>query len=457
MSISDYILRIPGIKRALSILGIDKAIFFSILGILWSSIAGILSIFFIVNYLTISEQGYWYTFISLGALATFAELGFTTIITQFISHEYAHLEEKNGKLEGKKDKLDRTISLVKFSFKFYLIITILAFIILSIFGVIFLKSTTSNYQLLLTWVLYSLTGALLLLVSLFGAVLKGFNKVEMVQKIIAFAGFLNSISIWLALFAGLGLWSLAIGGLVNIIFSMLLFISSSRRLFAQIIHEKVNGQYNWFKETLPLQWRYAISWASGYFIFQFIVPVALYYAGAATAGKLGLSLVIVRAVQSMASTWGMTKVPQLNIHVAKKERHNLEGLFKNIQRQSLFVYILGSVGIILIMIFIFPIINWNNRILPLADNFILFIAEGVNLIIFNWAFYLRSHKQEPYVSISFLSAVLTALGVWSSYYLFSSTFIALCSFLVAQLIILIPARRILLRKRKEYENGEIGY
>lgn len=457
MKISDNLLKIPGLNRIISLLGIDKAIFYTVVGVVWSSLAGILSIFFIVNYLTLAEQGYWYTFMSLGALATFAELGFTTIIIQFISHEYAHLEEKNGKLEGDEDHLDRTVSLVKFSFKFYLIITFIAFLILSIIGVIFLKSFTNDYQLLLAWVLYSFTGAFLLLVSLFGAVLKGFNKVEKVQKIITLAGFVNTISIWIALFAGLNLWSLALGGLVNIAFSMLLYISSSRSLFAQIIHKKVIGHYNWLKETLPLQWRYAISWASGYFIFQFIVPIAIFYAGASIAGQLGMSLVMVRSVQSMAGSWGMTKVPQLNIFVAQKKRQSLDGLFKTLQWQSLLVYTLGSLALLLLMVFLFPIIGWDVRILPIGENVVLFIAEGVNLIIFNWASFLRSHKQEPYVRISFLSAVLTAFGVWASYYFFSSTFIALCSFLAAQLIILIPARRILKIKRKEYENGKIGY
>jgi uncharacterized membrane protein len=88
---------------------------------------------------------------------------------------------------------------------------------------------------------------------------------------------------------------------------------------------------------------------------------------------------------------------------------------------------------------------------------ILLLAEGVNLIIFNWAYYLRSHKQEPFMRISVLSAILTAVGVWVSFYLFSSTFYALCGYLAAQLIILLPARRILIIKRKEYEDGKIGY
>lgn len=456
-AIDDRLKNIPGINKIISILGIDKAIFYTVLGVGWSSIAGIIGIYFIINYLSIDEQGYWYTFLSLGALTVFAELGFTLIISQYISHEYAHLTEINGQLTGDEYRLDRVISLVKFSIKFYLLISLIAFIILSIVGVIFLMNSTNNFQILLSWVLYSFTGAFMLFVSLFGSILKGFDKVEHSQKIITLTAFVSSIAIWAALYANLGLWSLTIGGIINIILSLILFFSSSRKLWIQILQTKIIGKYNWLNETLPLQWRYAISWASGYLIFQFIVPVAFYYAGASTAGKLGLVLVMARAVQNAAISWGRTKIPHFNILVAQKKRENLNDLFNTVQKQSLFMYIFISILLIFIVIFIFPLINWNTRILPVDQIIILLLAEGVNLVIFNWAFYLRSHKQEPYMKISVLSAILTALLVWLSFYLFSSTLYALCSYLVAQLIILIPARRILIIKRKDYENGEIGY
>ena len=364
MSFTDYLKKIPVINRLVSVLGVDKAIFYTVLGMSWSSIAGVVGIFFIIKYLTIVEQGYWYTFLSLGALTVFAELGFTTVITQFISHEFAHLKETNGRLYGEADRLDRTISLVKFSIKFYLLITIIAFVILSIIGVVFFMHSTNNFQLLMAWVLYSFTGAFLLLVSLFSSILRGFNKVVRAQKIGTIAIFANYIAMWVALYAGLNLWALAIGGFVNIILSLSLFFSSSRRLSSQIFHSKVTGKYNWLKETLPLQWRYAISWTSGYFIFQFMVPVAMFYAGAAAAGKLGLALVMVRAVQSMASSWGITKVPHFNMLVAQKRRTDLDNLFNSIQWQSLFMYMIASITFILIVFFIFPLINWNTRILP---------------------------------------------------------------------------------------------
>jgi len=451
MKSSKILEKNPLLKRILTIMGIDKAVFYTILGVIWSSIAGVLGIFFIVNYLSLEQQGYWYTFISLGALATFAELGFTTIITQFISHEYAHLSEKDGKLSGDDSRIDRAISLVKFSVKFYLIITTVAFVLLSVVGAIYLMYTNINsLTLLLAWIAYSFTGAFLLLVSLLGAVLKGFDQVSKVQKIITFVSVVSNISIWGALMLGLNLWALAIGGIVNMIFSIVLFLFSSKSLWGQIYYTKINGSYNWLRETLPLQWRYAISWASGYFIFQFIVPVTTLYAGASVSGKLGLSLVIARAVQYLANSWGMTKVPQFNMLVERKERSNLDILLKTIQQQSLIAFIVGSIGVILLLIYIFPLINWSDRVLPTSEIIIILIAEGANLIVFNWAYYLRSHKEEPYMRISAISAIVTGLAVWATMYLFSSTLIALSAYCVIVLVMLIPAWRIFVKKRSEY-------
>jgi O-antigen/teichoic acid export membrane protein len=450
MKFSELLKNIPGVSRLISALGIDKAIFYNIISVLWSSVAGIIAIYFIVSYLTLAQQGYWYTFISLGALATFAELGFTTIITQFISHEYAHLKEENGKLTGDPTFVERAISLVRFSLKFYLVVTTAAFIFLSIVGILFLMSSTNDLYLFMAWVAYSFTGAFLLLVSLFGAVLKGFNKVDVVQKNITIAAFVSNVATWIALYAGYNIWALAVGGIVNIILSLFLFIHSFRPLWDQIFHTKIEGSYNWLKETLPLQWRYAISWGSGYFIFQFIVPVTMFYAGPDIAGKLGLSLVIARAVQNIANSWGMTKVPQFNIYVAQKKRYNLDKLLENIQKQSLLVFVAGSLVVVVILIYAFPILNWDTRILPIYEIVIILIAEGANLVVFNWAYYLRSHKKEPYVRISAVSAVLIGVGVWLGMYLTHSTLVVLSIYCIIALVMLIPAWRIFKNESKRY-------
>ncbi|MEI8705615.1 hypothetical protein [Pseudoalteromonas sp. B62] len=60
------------------------------------ALKGPLVIMAVLFSLNVREQGIWYTFISLSALSGIVELGFTSIITQFVSHEYAYLKKKMG-------------------------------------------------------------------------------------------------------------------------------------------------------------------------------------------------------------------------------------------------------------------------------------------------------------------------------------------------------------------------
>ena len=70
-------------------------------------------------------QGYWYTFGSIGMLTTFADLGFTTIITQLSAHEYAYLRLENFRLKGDKDRIERLGSLFIFMLRWRRLLSML--------------------------------------------------------------------------------------------------------------------------------------------------------------------------------------------------------------------------------------------------------------------------------------------------------------------------------------------
>lgn len=134
----------------------------------------------------------------------------------------------------------------------------------------------------------------------------------------------------------------------------------------------------------------------------------------------------------------------------RKKRYNLDKLLESIQKQSLLVFVAGSLAVVAILIYVFPILNWSSRILPIYEIIIILVAEGANLIVFNWAYYLRSHKKEPYVKISAISAVLMGLGVWLGMYLTKSTVVVLSIYCIIALVMLIPARIIFKNESKRY-------
>jgi len=227
-------------------LEIDNALLWVLINKFWSVAKGPISLFFIISYLSPEDQGLWYTFLSLGALTVFAEMGFTSIITQFVSHEYTHLNEINGFLKGNTQSRDKLVSLVV--------------------GKYFLTDASSEVFLL--WMVFSVAGGIQLLVSLLQSIVEGFDKVALVQKNIFVGSLVLPIVNWTLLYFNFGLSTLVVSNIVSIVLMLSLFYFRTKKLFFQITRHTIVTKYKWFNEIVKLQWKYAVSWMAGYFIFN---------------------------------------------------------------------------------------------------------------------------------------------------------------------------------------------
>src|ERR1700729_2168268 len=74
-----------------TVLGLDRAVGFTVLARFWGSAAGLVTVLLIARFLSPAEQGYYYTFGSLVAMQMVFELGFSFVILQLASHERARL------------------------------------------------------------------------------------------------------------------------------------------------------------------------------------------------------------------------------------------------------------------------------------------------------------------------------------------------------------------------------
>ena len=129
----------------MTILGIDKAIFYTLITRGWNIFSGLLTIAFITKYLTPELQGYYYTFNSLIALQIFAELGLSYAIIQIASHEKAKLRwNADGTLSGDPEIKGRLQSLLKFTLVWYSLAALILISFLLPAGIYFL---TRSYNI----------------------------------------------------------------------------------------------------------------------------------------------------------------------------------------------------------------------------------------------------------------------------------------------------------------------
>lgn len=372
-------------------------------------ISGPLMLLFIPLYLTQQEQGYWYTFISLAALSVFADLGFSTIILQFAAHEFAFLRFNNkGEIEGNDVHLRKLADFFRFSIKWLSGIVCIIFPLIVIYGFYFIN-TKNNDDIIwkIPWIIYSCSSAIVFIYSSLLYFFEGCNSVAKVEYIRFKILVLTSGITILGLFFEIKLYALAVSLLASFLYGLYLLYKNFKIPMKQLwIISKIQ-YYSWKKEFFNLIWRYALSWCSGYFIFQIFVPLAFSYYDSVFAGKVGLSMSIWTAIMSISNIFLVARTPQINILISKRKWEQLDKELKNIFIKMISVYILGMISFFVLNKFLCNVFFVFQRLLDVYSMLILSVCWLLQLIINFMATYLRAHKKEPLMNVSIFGAIYT--------------------------------------------------
>lgn len=399
-------------------LGVDRAISYTFLARIIQAFSGVLIIFLISFFLNKEEQGFYYTFSSVLAIQIFFELGLGGIITQFVAHEKAKIFlGKDNTLEGNTSAISRLGSLLHFCIKWYLVFAILLFTALIISGFLFFTKF-SDQNLVLDWkkpwVIVAFFTSLNLLISPVMAFLQGLGKVKEMSKILLFQQITISLFSWIGLVLGAKLYVLAINSGISVLsLIVLVAITPFPKLLKNIYKVKIVDRIRYKEEIFPYQWKIALSWMSGYFIFQLFNPVIFAFEGAAVAGQMGMTLAALNAILNLILSWTSTKIPMWSSLIAKSDYCNLDKSFFSTLRQSSIISIL-LLGCFIVFLnglnfFEVPIIH---RFLPLGMIVLLSTTIISSNIVNSYATYLRCHKKEPFLILSIIVGLFCALSLF---------------------------------------------
>lgn len=402
-------------------LGVDKAIFYTLLSRGLSISTALFTVFFIAKNLSPEEQGFYYTFGSIVALQVFFELGLTGIITQFVAHEASHLRlNSEFKMEGEEIYRSRLSSLLKFCAKWYLVIAILVFVALGIFGSIFFSCYSTEHkdiEWFLPWILLAIGTAFNLLLSPITAFLEGLGKVKEVAQLRFVQQIVHPIVIWGGLSVGGKLFVSGADAFIRVlVVAVIVAKSPFFRILRNIWNDCGSEKVLYMKEIFPYQWRIALSWVSGYFIFQLFNPVLFATEGAKVAGQMGMTLAALNGLQALTQSWINTKVPRLSGFIAQKDYKNLDLLFGKTMKQMLLIGTLAIMCFVSVIYFFqshdinFLGMRIGDRFLPIIPLCLMAWSSWTMVPISPWATYLRCHKKEPLLLNSVVMGILCCLS-----------------------------------------------
>lgn len=384
----------------------------------WRIISGPAILLLIPLYLSMEEQGCWYTFTSLAALSVFADLGFGAIVLQFVAHEFTRLRfMESGFIGGSEEQVRRLASFFRFAVRWGVRAVMVAFPLISVGGYFFLfrQLHDSALEWQWGWLLYSCTSGIIFFNNILLTFFEGCNSVAKLQGIRFRMAIASSATMIGCLVLDAGLYALIASGLVSAVSGAFFLYKYFRKSMVQLWKASRSHRYNWWPEFSSLMWRYALSWCSGYFGLWAYTPIAFYFWGPEAAGKVGLSMAMWTAGLGIASCWLTAVVPRMNMLIEEKSWEQLDSLFRKSFWRTLATMAAGGVGFLAVYTATRDLIPIWDRILSPAGMAILFFCWLGQLVINDWATYLRAHKKEP----------LVVYSISSSIYKFSATLICI--------------------------------
>ena len=403
----------PGLLSRLRLLA-EPALFVAIAGRVWQSLAGLLTLFFIVSYFTPEIQGYHQTFVSLVALQLFVELGIIVAIISSVSHEWAGLGMGDDRaIVGDDEKKGRLAALTRFVAWWFLGAALLLLIGCGAVGAIILSRQGAVEIWLAPWVATIAIASAFLWCQGMIAVIEGCHQILAVAIYRLLQAVVGSLALWVAVSNGAGLWSLAVMTGVNLVCVVVFLTGYYRHFLLSLLRDRTPTTFNWWTDIWPMQWPLALQGVTGYFMLSLFVPVVYVYHGVVEAGRMGISIQVVTAILAVATTWLTVKAPRLGTMYALRESRRFESTWAATSVVSLVVAAAGALTVLAILL-------WADAAdIPAARRFLDPLPFALML---GWGFllhavqcaaaYWRAQRREAVGGWGVLPGLVTGLFVW---------------------------------------------
>jgi O-antigen/teichoic acid export membrane protein len=433
---------------------IERATLYAMANRLWGSASGLLTAVVVAAFFTPELQGYYFTFLSLLTLQTFVELGFGELLQQFVSHEWA--KTTSTRPDERQRSLLRLAGLFRFSLRWYAGLALLLGAGLGIAGSAYFRTFSRGADggaiswEAAWWVAVAATALSLPLVPWF-SLLEGANRVERVHGVRLGQGLASRVAGLLAIVFGFGLFTIAVTRIVSFLVGLSGLagegLGIARRLWA---HPLDGDAVSYRRELWPLQWKFALSWLSGYLLYSLFTPVLFAFHGPELAGRMGMTAAAASAVSSAAFAVMATKVPRLAILAAERDYSAMDALFRRASVSSLLVSAAGA-SLFLSSLALARSFDLEiaERFLPPLETFLFLAALVLQQVRYAMGSYLRAHKADPFVALS----VVEGIAAVPLLALFGRAFGALgmiLGFLALTTLTLFPAVRIFTRCRRAW-------
>lgn len=354
--------------------------------------------------LSAAELGFFFAFLSFGALVQLADFGLS----------YAALQTA-GQFAG-SGRLGDLPALAKRVAMWNLIATAVATLAVAALGAATFSTNAAAAARMDVawrgpWVAYLVAVFVNQLTMPRLSLREGSGRIVAVWTVRLVQEWIAGLACLIAVYRGAGLWSLAV------------FVGA-RALVAALwlarpdptVHAAGVAAYpltRWMSDVWPFQWKIGLSGLSGYLIFRAFTPIVLLEKGPVAAGQFGLAISLMNLLIAVSSAWPLS-------HAARYAALNAAGRFDELRRE--FPGMLwASTALAALAAIVLSAVLWEARRLgvtvalrlpEMTATTLIFLTAVVHHFVACFAVLLRSEGREPLLIPSVAGGVVTVLIVW---------------------------------------------
>lgn len=375
----------------------------------WNLLSGLLLVIIASNVFSSVEQGIFYTFLSIGAAQYFFDLGVGFVLASLAGRNTPNDEEN---LPYGQKELQFLRAAVRFALKWAIVAGSALVVIIGAIGLyVFSTSKTTIPDIYYIWIAYVILIAFSMGLNL---ILRMFEGLGFVVEA-AIARTVQSVTniTMLTIFAmyDLGVASIPGALLLSLIATALYFSISSEKIRSTFTSEPIStSAINWRKDIWPFQSRMAITWISGYVIFQAQTPMLYALSGPEDAGRFGIAVQIFQALNTSANIFLTYNMRLWTSYAGAGKLALLNHSFRMTTALTVSLLLAGCISVLACLLLA------NNMNLAMVSRFpdlkllVLFsIAACFNQFYFCLSYYFRALGTEPLWWLSLIAAIFTLI------------------------------------------------
>jgi len=401
--------------------------------VIWGYIAtffqmasGLIVLPFILHFLTADEIGLNYIMLTVGAMVSLFDFGFTPQFSRNFSYIFSGARDlskeglRNEVGEGTDYRLLRI--LIDVAKRVYSRISLIVLVLMLTAGTVYISHVTEGFTLvrnsLVIWLVYSLSTFFNLYYTYFSSLLVGKGLVMESKKAMMASRIVYIVLAVGFIYAGLGLLGVA---LANLISPFVLRYMAYRYFFTDEIKEQLAGHQTTKEEIahyFGVIWHNArkigLVMVGSYGINRFGIFLAGLFLSLEEVGSYGLMVQLVNITVSLSANYFYVSEPQFALYKVRGETDRLLKRFALTMNVFYLVFAVGTLFLIFCCPFLLDLIK-SQSVLPAWP--VLLVYSVVILLEQNHSLFssiIVVGNEVPYVKPALLSGLAIVIGSYLS-------------------------------------------